>query len=193
MIGYIWGIMLTVAFVYGILSGNGSDVGTAVMNSAPECINFCIKIGAFMIMWSGFMNIAEKSGITERLSKVFSPIIGFVFRGVKKGSKEERLICANMTANMLGLSNAATPLGIEAMKKLSEKSRNNKATDAMCMFVVVNSASLQIVPSTLIALREASGSVNPGEITIPIWIASIITVVSAVLITKMCERRNAYV
>lgn len=192
MIGYVWSGMLVAAFVFGIFSGSGAEVGTAVMNSASDCVSFILKIGAFMIMWSGFMNIAEKSGITTKLSHIFSPIIRLVFSGVKKDSKEERLICSNITANMLGLSNAATPLGISAMKKLSEKSRDGIATDAMCMLAVINSASLQIVPSTLIALRETAGSINPGEITVPIWIASLITVTLAVFITKICERRAAY-
>ena len=138
-----------------------------------------------MVMWSGFMNIADKSGLTGKLSKIMSPVICRIFRGVKKNSEEEKLIASNVTANMLGLSNAATPLGISAMKKLSEKSRLGTATDDMCLLAVINSASLQLVPTTLIALRTQYGSVNPSGIIIPVWIVSFLTVVFAVSMAKI--------
>ncbi len=193
MLNIVWIILLLSSFTYSLFAGTVSEVSSAIFESSSNCISFILKTGAIMIMWSGFMNVASESHLTDRLSRLMSPLICFIFKGVKRGSEEEKLISTNLSANMLGLSNAATPLGIKAMKKLSEKSKNGTATNNMCMLAVINCASLQLVPSTLIALRSAQGSASPADITVPIWIASSLTVVFAVLITKIfegCERRH---
>ncbi len=190
MLNIVWTVMLLSSFVFSFFADTVAQVGESVFESCSDCISFMTGTGVFMIMWSGFMNIAEKSSLTEKLSNLMSPVISFVFKGVKKRSDECKLICTNLSANMLGLSNAATPLGMKAMKKLSEKSKGNTATNDMCMLAVINCASVQLVPSTLIAMRTASGSASPGDITIPIWIASGLTVIFAVFITKLCEGRD---
>ena len=190
MLNIVWISMLSLSFIYSLFAGTTEAVSQAVFESCTDCISFILKTGAVMIMWSGFMNIASESSLTKSISRLLSPVIGFVFKGVKKGSEEESLISSNLSANMLGLSNAATPLGIAAMKKLSEKSKGDVATNNMCMLAVINCASLQLVPSTLIALRSAEGSASPSDIIVPIWIASLITVVFAVFITKIFERRG---
>ncbi len=190
MLNIVWITMLLSSFAYSFIAGSTSEVNNAIFESTANCVSFILKTGAIMIMWSGFMNVASESRLTHRLSKLLSPLICFVFKGIGRGSEEEKLISTNLSANMLGLSNAATPLGIKAMKKLSEKSKNDTATNNMCMLAVINCASLQLVPSTLIALRSAEGSASPADITVPIWIASSLTVVFAVLITKIFERRD---
>ena len=111
-----------------------------------------------------------------------------MFKGVKKGSRAVRLISNNVTANILGLSNAATPLGMDAMRELSKKSFNRIATDDMCLLAVINSASLQLVPSTLIALRTSFGAEAPADVTVPIWIVSALTVVFAITVTKIMAK-----
>lgn len=188
MLNIVWITMLLASFIYSFFAGTTADMTGAIFESCSGCVSFILKTGAIMIMWSGFMNVASQSGLTYKLSKLMSPLITFVFKGVGRGSEDEKLISTNLSANMLGLSNAATPLGIAAMKKLSEKSKNGIATNNMCMLAVINCASLQLVPSTLIALRSAEGSASPADITVPIWIASSATVVFAVLITKIFER-----
>jgi len=193
MLNIVWISMLSLSFIYSVFAGTTDAVSKAVFESCADCISFILKTSAVMIMWSGFMNIANESSLTKSISRLLSPVIGFVFKGVKKGSEEESLISSNLSANMLGLSNAATPLGIAAMKKLSEKSKGDVATNNMCMLAVINCASLQLVPSTLIALRSAEGSTSPSDIIVPIWIASLITVVFAVFITKIFERRDRLV
>lgn len=190
MLNIVWAVMLVSSFVYSFFAGTSAEVGSAVFQSCTDCISFILKTGAFMVMWSGFMKVAEESSLTDKISSLMSPVICFVFKGVKRGSREAKLISSNLAANMLGLSNAATPLGIAAMQKLAEKSRNGVATNNMCMLAVVNCASLQLVPSTLIALRTSAGSSSPADITVPIWIASVITVVFAVVLTKICEGRD---
>lgn len=189
LLSIIWTVMILVSFVYALFTSNMQNVLDSIFQSGKTSVDFIFSTGIFMIMWSGFINVAEKSNLTEKFSRLLSPVISFLFKGVRKKSEEERLISLNMTANILGLSNAATPMGIKAMEKLSQKSKNNIATNDMCMFVIINTASLQLIPSTLIALRESFNSQNSSEIIVPIWISSILTVVFAVSLCKFFERR----
>ena len=190
MLNIIWAVMIVSSLVYSFFAGTAAEVGASVFESCTDCVSFILKTGSFMMMWSGFMNVAEQCRLTDKIASFMSPVIALVFKGVKSGSEEAKLISANLSANMLGLSNAATPLGIAAMRKLAQKSKNNVATNNMCMLAVVNCASLQLVPSTLIALRSQAGSASPADITVPIWIASAITVVFAVALTKVVEGRD---
>ena len=123
MLNVVWVLMLLSSVIYSFFCGSVKAVTDAMLQSCSDAISFTLKTGAVMIMWSGLMNIAEKSALTERIAALLSPVISTIFQKVKRGSSEAKLICANMSANMLGLSNAATPLGIAAMKKLSEQSR----------------------------------------------------------------------
>ena len=113
-----------------------------------------------------------------------------LFKNVKKGSKAEKAIAMNMTANFLGLSNAATPLGIKAMRELKKESTGDDASDDMCMLSVINSASIQLIPSTLIAIRASMGSENPGEIILPVWIVSVMVALFGICCAKWCEKRS---
>ncbi|MBR3932595.1 MAG: spore maturation protein [Clostridia bacterium] len=188
MLNIIWVCLIGISCIYGFATGRGAEVGGAFFDGAQGCVEFILKIGSFMILWQGLLCITDKSGLSDKISKLLSPVISFLFKGVKKGSKAARLISSNITANIMGLSNAATPLGIEAMKELGKKSRNNVATNNMCLLAVLNSASLQLVPSTLIALRTTYSSKSPAEITIPIWIVSFLTVIFAVCVSKFMEK-----
>lgn len=188
MLNIVWAGLILGSFLYSFFAGTAPGVGDAIFQSCQDAVSFMLKTGSIMIMWSGFMAVAESSGLTLKLSKLMSPIIRRIFKGVKKGSEDEKLISSNLAANMLGLSNAATPLGMKAMKKLSERSKNNTATDDMCMLCVINCASIQLIPSTLIALRSTHGSLYPADIIVPIWIASAITVIFAISAEKMWER-----
>jgi len=188
MLNYIWMGLISISCIYAFLSGRGSEIASAFSDGAFECVQFTLKIGSFMVMWQGILAVAEKSKLSQKFSKILSPVITFVFKGVKKGSRAVRLISNNVTANILGLSNAATPLGMDAMRELSKKSFNRIATDDMCLLAVINSASLQLVPSTLIALRTSFGAEAPADVTVPIWIVSALTVVFAVTVTKIMAK-----
>lgn len=184
MLNIIWVILIITSCVYGFLSGRAAEVGEAFFSGAENCVSFILKTGSFMIMWQGILSVAQKSGLSDKIAALLSPVISKVFTGVKKGSRAQKLISNNLTANMLGLSNAATPSGMEAMRELSKKSRGSVATDDMCMLSVVNSASIQLIPSTLIAMRTTYLSTSPAEITVPIWIVSSLTVIFAVCMAK---------
>lgn len=190
MLNYIWICLISVSCIYGFATGRGNYITDAFFSSSENCINFMFKTGSFMIMWQGILTIAEKSGLSKKLAAFFAPVITLLFKGVKKDSKEARLISNNITANILGLSNAATPLGIEAMKELSKKSFGGVATNNMCLLAILNSASLQLIPSTLIAIRSGYMSSSPAEITVPIWIVSSLTVIFAVCSAKIAEKKS---
>ena len=190
MLNVIWVCLICVSCLYGFATGRGAQVGAAFFDGAQSCVEFVLKIGSFMILWQGILAIADKSSLSAKISKLLSPVISFLFKGVKKGSKAAKLISSNVTANILGLSNAATPLGIEAMKELGKKSYGKIATNDMCLLAILNSASLQLVPSTLIALRSTYQSQAPSEITVPIWIVSFATVIFAVCLAKIMEKSS---
>ena len=188
MLNFIWTFLVISSFVYSFFAGTTEIAANALLESGKSAVEFMLTTGAVMVMWSGFMEVAKVSGLTNVISKIMSPFIRRAFKGIRKNSEEENLISTNLAANMMGLSNAATPLGMKAMRKLSEKSDGINATDNMCMLCIINCASLQIIPSTLIAMRSSSGSASPGEITVPIWIVSSLTLVFAVILAKFMER-----
>ncbi len=191
MLNIIWIFLMIISFICAAITGNMEATGTALIESGTKAVEFVISIGGMMAMWSGFMAIAEKSGLTDKIAVILSPLIKWLFDGAKTDEKCKNAICMNMVANFLGLSNAATPLGLKAMKLLAEKNTaSNTASRDMCMLAVVNSASIQLIPSTLIAMRTAAGSTSPGAIILPIWIVSVVTAASGILLAKFLGRRG---
>ena len=142
-----------------------------------------------MALWLGIMNIAKKSGLLDRISKLFYPLFSKLFPEIPKGHESIGLVTSNMIANMFGLGNAATPLGLEAMKRLQENSlKKDTATDEMVRFVVLNSAALHLVPTTVALLRHEYGSSNPMEILIPSIFTSFLSVSIGVLMTFLLRK-----
>lgn len=186
MLNIIWVVMMLVSFAVAAVSGTMEATMTALLDSGSKAVSFLISIGGIMAMWSGFMAIAEKSGLVNMISRFMSPLINFLFKSARTDDQCRKAISMNIVANFFGLSNAATPLGIKAMKLLADKSPNKEtASDDMCMLAVVNSASLQLIPSTLIAMRAVAGSLSPGSIILPIWIVSIITATTGISLAKL--------
>jgi spore maturation protein A len=189
MLNIIWTTMILVSFVIAAVLGNMEATMSALLDSGTKAIELLISIGGIMAMWSGFMAIAEKSGLVDKISDFMSPLIKLLFKSARTDSDCRRAISMNIVANFFGLSNAATPLGIKAMKILSSKSNpKGIATDDMCMLAVVNTASIQLIPSTLIAMRAAAGSTAPGRIILPIWVVSILTAATGVCMAKAMSR-----
>ena len=182
--------MMIISFVSAALTGRMEETLQAFLNSGEKTFDFVLSVGGVMAMWSGIMAVAERSGLTEKISSLLAPVISVLFRNVRKNSPAANAISMNMVANFLGLANAATPFGIKAMKELDLINKGQKASYDMCMFAVINSASIQLIPSTLIAMRSAAGSASPGEIILPIWIASVITALSGVLAVKFFGRKD---
>ena len=148
-------------------------------------VQLSITLLGTICLWNGIMNIAINTSLIEKLVFFFKPLLKYLFPEIYQDEKIRKEISMNMVANMLGLGNAATPLGLKAMKSMQEK---NKKTDtlsnAMLMFIVINTASIQMIPTTVIAIRSSLGSQNPTATIVPIWISSACSIIVAILITK---------
>jgi spore maturation protein A len=191
MMSYIFAFMILVSLVFSFFNGNTQEVVDQAFAGAQQAVTMSISLLGMMCMWTGLMRIAERAGLVDLFSRLLSPITRFLFPQVPRASKAMGAITTNMVANIFGLSNAATPFGIEAMNELTKLSRQSgKASNAMCMFVVINTASIQLIPSTIIALRSAAGSQNPYEIIVPIWICSICAIAVGVIAAKWMERKE---
>ncbi|MBR0423798.1 MAG: spore maturation protein A [Clostridia bacterium] len=189
MMNYIWAFLIILSTICAIFTGNISFLSNAVLSGANDAVSLIISILGMMAFWTGIMKIAEKSKITEYLSNLFSPIIKFIFPDCPPGSPSAKAICMNITANLLGLGNAATPFGIEAMKKL-QKNNDSKstATNSMAMLIVINTASLQLIPTLLCTLRQKHGCANPMEIIPHLWIISAVSLTVGIISTKILEK-----
>ncbi len=186
MLNYIWGGMIIISFVVSIFTGRIDETAKAAMEGAGGAVETCIGLLGVMCLWTGIAKISENSGLTKIFAKLLRPITKLIFPKLKPGSAALDAIVMNMVANLLGMGNAATPLGIKAMKELDKLNKHkSSASDEMCMFVVVNTASIQLIPATVIALRQASGSANPAEIVVPVWICSVCAVTVGIIAAKL--------
>lgn len=186
MINYIWSALIILSIISAIFTGKVDKITSAVYTGGDSAIQLCISMCAIMAVWGGLMRIAEKSGLTNVIGKILSPLIGIVFHKLDRKSEAAKAISMNVAANMLGLGNAATPLGIEAMKKLNELNPNKREADNnMITFVVMNTASIQLIPTTIAALRSKYGAANPMDIAVAIIITSILSLIIGLFVNKI--------
>lgn len=182
-------IIPVISFVYAALGGRMGEVSESIFAKSAEAVELVISICGVMCFWCGLMKVAEKAGLLEKLSRVLSKPIKLLFGGVKRGGKAVGLIAMNLAANILGLGNASTPLGIAAMKAIAEEEgAGESACDDMIMLAVLNTASLQIIPATAAALRSANGAEKPMDILPCVWIVTAYSVFIAVFSAKMLAR-----
>ena len=184
---YIWSGMILVSLICGIINGKLDATVTAAMEGASLAVTTLLSFAGTMCLWTGLLKIGENSGMTDALCKILKKPINLLFKNTN--DKAQKYIAMNISANILGMGNAATPMGIKAMETLDkENNRSLYASDAMCMLVVLNTTSFQLVPSTILALRSGAGSAEPFSVIVPIWIASGISVICAVILTKLMCR-----
>lgn len=189
MLNYIWVGMLIIGFVVGIINGRIDEVTKAAMDSAQSAVMVCIGLLGVMCLWSGLMKVAEKSGLVTAIGRIVRPVMLFLFPGIPRDHPALGAIVMNLVANFLGLGNAATPLGIKAMNELQKLNKDKKtATDSMCMFLVLNTAAIQLIPANIIALRSSEGSGKPAEIMVCIWIASICATIMGIIAAKLLSK-----
>ena len=168
-----------------------AQVSAAAMTGCGEAVTLAISLAGTICLWSGVMKIAERSGLTDLLSRAFLPITTRLFPNLPRKGKAMGAITMNMAANLLGLGNAATPLGLAAMRELEREAGHPAvATDAMITFVVLNTASLQLIPTTNAYLRLAAGSQNPMEILPAVWMASAGSIAVGVMVARVLGRRG---
>lgn len=186
MLTFIFSLLIIISVAAGIASGNVQKLTEAVLNEPVNAVELCIYLCGGMCFWGGLMRVAEKSGLTEKLAAVFALLLGRLFGNLDKHGRAFKAICMNITANLLGLGNAATPFGIEAMKAIAEEEgAKDTATPSMVIFTVINTASLTLIPSTALSLRMKYGSADPLEIVPAVWITSAaalaVSVIAAVI------------
>ena len=188
----VWIYMMIISIAIGIYKGMAAEMVDAIFEATGTATENCINILGMICLWSGIMKVAEKCGVVEKLSKLVTPFLRLLFPKLEKGSEAHGAIALNMTANLLGMGNVATPLGLKAMEEMQEKnSDKDTLTDEMMMLVVINTASIQLIPTSIIALRAMHNSTNPVSIVIPTLISSVLSVVAGIILVKwQCGKRR---
>ena len=192
MLNYLWGSMILIGIIFAAFNNNLSAVTNSAISSSREAVNVCLIMLGILTTWTGLMNIAEKSGLIKSLSNKMRPLLKFLFPRLPQNSKALEYISTNIIANMLGLSWAATPAGLKSMDELQKINSNKKiASREMCMFMIINMSSLQIISMNIIAYRAQYNSSNPSEIIGPGLLATFISTIVAIITAKIFEIREA--
>lgn len=179
-------IIPVLSLIFAAANGRMAELSESILSKSGEAVELVISLCGIMCFWCGLMRVAERAGLVEKLARLLSPVVCALFRGIPRGSKAVGLITMNIAANILGLGNASTPLGIAAMRELSElENAHGHATDNMILLAVVNTASLQIIPATAAALRSANGAEQPFDILPCVWIVSVYAAAAAVISAKV--------
>jgi len=193
MLNVIWLVLLVGSAAVAVAMGNTKELVTAVADSAGSAFKLALGFTGIMALWLGIMKIAEESGLVERFTAVIQPLMRLLFPGVPEGHPALGSMAMNMVANMFGLNNAATPLGIRAMKDLETLNKEQgTATDAMCMFLAINTSSLQIIPAGAIAVLAAGGASDPMVIVFPALLATTVSTISGVVAARLLSKMRRF-
>lgn len=186
---YIFVFLILISIITAIYTGKIEEVTNELLNATQRAVQVSIGLIGIMAFWLGIAKIAQKSGLINLISKLISPILKLIFNELPKNSPAFSNIALNITANALGLSNAATPFGIKAMKDIKkEENKNDVATNSMCTFLAMNTAGFQIVPATVLAILIAAGAKNPTEIIIPTFIVTLSSFIFAIIVAKILAK-----
>ncbi len=174
-----------------MVTGRVPQLSAAVMSGASGAVELVMAMLGMMCAWTGLMKIADAGGLTAILAKLMNPLTRHLFPSCKKGSPAMKAICMNITANLLGLGNAATPLGIAAMKEMAKLNPTQTADNSMVMFVVINTASIQLIPTFMATMRAKYGSPQPFDILPAVWVTSVCALAAGVIMAKILEGRKS--
>jgi spore maturation protein A len=193
MVNWIWMGMIVFSVIFGAANGKMEKVAEAAFGGAQTGVTVCLGLISILVFWMGLMRIAEDAGLVQKLSRLLAPIVRRLFPDVPSDHPAMGYILSNMSANLLGLGNAATPMGIKAMQELQKLNATpTVATPAMCTLLALNTASITLVPTTMIAIRMNFGSVHPADIVAPTLLATLISTGAAILIDRWYRKRNKY-
>lgn len=185
MVNVIWAAMLVIGIVFAMFNGTMEKVNKAIFEGAKEAVTLCIGLISILVFWLGMMKIAEEAGLLKKLSRLFKPLVRRLFPEVPDNHPAMGYILSNMMANLFGLGNAATPLGIKAMEEMKKlNGGRNEASRSMVTFLAINTSSLTLIPTTVISIRMNYGSANPTEIVGTTLVATICATVGAILIDR---------
>jgi len=189
MLNYIWGGMILIGIAIGAVTGQMQAITNAAVESAKDAVMLCVTMLGVMSMWSGLMKIAERAGLVHMLSEKMAPVLRYLFPDIPRGHNAFKHIATNFIANILGLGWAATPAGLNAMKELQKLNpKKDTASKSMCMFMIVNMSSLQLVTMSIVAYRSQYQSANPSEIIGPGLIATLFSTIAGIMVAKICEK-----
>lgn len=183
----LWTGMVVISVVCGLFTGREAEVAAAALEGAGTAVELCLSIGGMLCLWSGVMEVMRQSGLAEKLSRLLRPILRRLYPGQAQDGETMDAIAANVSANLLGLGSAATPLGISAIRRMARSSPGT-ANDGMCMLVVCNTASIQLIPTTVAAVRAAAGSRAPFDILPAVWVSSVLSVLVGILACQVLKR-----
>lgn len=191
MLNKIWPFFIIISFIYALLKLKIPELNESIFNSCSQTVEMILSFLGIMCMWNGIMQIIKETTLIDKIKKILRPFMRFLFPKLNIKSKAYEEMTMNIVANLLGLGNAATPLGLKAMQALQEENPDKeKLSDIMIMFLVLNTASIQIIPTTIIAIRSSLGSSNPAKIIIPVWISTIVAASAGILTVKLLSKRK---
>ena len=191
MVNVIWVGLILIAIIYSLLTGNISIINNGILTHATSGVNLILEMMPLIVLWTGIMKIAEKSGLLQVFAKALNPLLRRLFPSLPKDHLSLGYIASNIGANMLGLGSAATPFGLKAMDELQKDNpKKDTATEAMITFLVLNTGGVTLIPTTVIALRLMYGSNNPTEIIITSILATAVSSISGLILDYFIRRRN---
>lgn len=181
---WVWTGTVILSVLYGFAAGNGAAIGAAAMEGAGAALELCLAMGGALCLWSGVMEVMSRSGLSGKLSRLLAPLLKRLFPRGSEDRETMDALAQNLSANLLGLGNAATPAGLQAAKGLCRLTGSTAAGKELCRLVVMNTASLQLLPTTVAALRASAGAANAFDILPAVWVSSLVSVTVGLL----CER-----
>ena len=190
MLNILWPAFIILSFIYAIISGKINEVNNGIFESVADAVELSITFLGTICLWNGIMEIAKNTTLMTKITKMLKPLINFLFPDLKNNEIAKQEVSMNIVANIMGLGNAATPLGLKAMKTMQkDNKKKDTLSNAMMMFIVLNTASIQLIPTNVIAIRASLGSANPTSIILPVWIATIIAAIVGIFFTKILIKR----
>lgn len=189
MMNYVFPILLILSFMSAVATGKVAELSQSVISGAEDAVQLLLRLVSMLCLWGGIMEIGDKSGLTSLFSKFMYPVVSLIFPILRKEKYVLEAISMNITANVLGLGNAATPLGLEAMRRLQSVNSNTEfASDEMVVFVVMNTAAMHIIPTTVATMRGQYGSADPMEIMPAAFLTSFCALMTAIIMAKLGNR-----
>ena len=190
MLNILWPIFIILSFIYALFFGKINEINNGIFESLSDAVELSITFLGTICLWNGIMEIAKKTTLIKKLTNFLKPFINFLFPDLMKNENAKQEISMNMIANILGLGNAATPLGLKAMKTMQkENTKKDTLSNSMMMFIVLNTASLQLIPTNVIAIRSSLGSQNPTGIILQVWVATIVAAIVGIFFTKIIIKK----
>lgn len=183
----VWTAIVAGSVLFSLATGRTELLSSAVTEGAQAAVTLCLSMAGVLCLWCGVMEVMRRCGLLEGLEKLLRPLLGRLFPGARRDPETMEYIAGNVSANLLGLGNAATPLGIRAVSRMSRRTKG-VATDEMCLLIVCNTASIQLIPTTVAAVRSAAGCGTPFDILPAVWVSSCISVTVGICAAKLLRR-----